>query len=140
MLYRVVAATNPQDKSVKYYARAVHFDETVSLEKLAEHMSNHNTPYSPGIIKGVLTDMVGCIRELVLEGKSVKLPDLAIFSCSIISEGAATAEEFSVKGNVKGFRLASRATGSFRSSEIDGKVTLKNVNEIVQTTGTTSEP
>ena len=42
-------------------------------------MSNHNTPYSKGAIMGMLTDMVGCIKELLLEGKNVKIADLAIF-------------------------------------------------------------
>jgi len=31
-------------------------------------MSNHNTPFSKGAIKGMLTDMVVCIKELLLEG------------------------------------------------------------------------
>ena len=43
-------------------------------------MSNHNTPYSSGVIKGVLADMVSCTKELILDGKNVKLDDLAIFS------------------------------------------------------------
>ena len=50
-----------------WYARAV-VVQTYDLEKLAEYMSAHNTPYSKGAIAGVLTDMVACIRELVLEG------------------------------------------------------------------------
>ena len=58
----------------KWYARVVTMGKTVTLEELAEHMAQHNTPYSEGVIRGVLTDMVNCIRELVLEGKSVKIP------------------------------------------------------------------
>ena len=60
----------------KWFARAVS-DETFDLAKLAEHMSKHNSPYSSGVIKGVLTDMVDCIKELLLDGKNVKLDDLA---------------------------------------------------------------
>lgn len=58
-------------------------DETVGLDGLSEHMSNHNTPFSAGAIKGMLTDMIGCIKEILLQGKNVKLPDLAIFSIGI---------------------------------------------------------
>lgn len=36
-----------------WYARPV-IEETFDIEKLAKHMSNHNTPYSSGVIKGVL--------------------------------------------------------------------------------------
>ena len=74
-----------------WYARAV-VDQTYDLEKLAEYMSAHNTPYSKGAIAGVLTDMVACIREMVLEGVAVKIPDLAIFS-AVISEPEARARK-----------------------------------------------
>lgn len=133
MIYKVVPIKSPTDGTVKYYGKAVHFEDIVELEDLAEHMSNHNTPYSAGVIKGVLTDMVSCIRELALEGKSVRLPDLAIFNVAIDSSGAATAADYDVKANVKGFRLKARATGSFRASELDGKVTLKRLDTIGKT-------
>ena len=61
-----------------YYGRAVD-NPPMSLDELVEHMANHNTPYSPGCIKGVLTDMVKCIRHLLLDGTNVKIDDLAIF-------------------------------------------------------------
>ena len=54
-----------------WYARPV-IEETFDIEKLAKHMSNHNTPYSSGVIKGVLTDMVSCTKELILDGKNEK--------------------------------------------------------------------
>jgi len=31
-------------------------------------MAGHNSPYSKGVIKGVLTDMVECVREIAYEG------------------------------------------------------------------------
>ena len=62
-----------------WYARPV-IEETFDTEMLAKHMANHNTPYSAGLIKGVLTDMIACTKELILDGKNVKLDDLAIFS------------------------------------------------------------
>ena len=80
-----VLRKNTNMKSVaygKYYAFPV-IEETIELDGLAEHMANHNTPYSKGAIKGVLTDMVNCIKELLLEGKNVKIADLAIFSLGI---------------------------------------------------------
>ncbi len=71
----------------KWFARSV-ADETFDLAKLAEHISKHNTPYSSGVIKGVLTDMIGCIKELLLDGKNVKIDDLAIFGVGIRSKAA----------------------------------------------------
>ena len=35
----------------KWFAFPV-IEETIDLDALAEHMSNHNTPYSKGAIKG----------------------------------------------------------------------------------------
>ena len=67
-----------------WYARPV-IEETYDTERLAKHMANHNTPYSAGVVKGVLTDMISCIKELILDGKNVKLDDLAIFSVGIVS-------------------------------------------------------
>ena len=81
----------------KWYARVVTMGKTVTLEELAEHMAQHNTPYSEGVIRGVLTDMVNCIRELVLEGKSVKIPNLAIFSAKRFSAQTAHAASKSAR-------------------------------------------
>ena len=49
----------------KFFAFPV-IEETVDLAGLSEHMSSHNTPFSKGVIKGLLTDMVNCIKELLL--------------------------------------------------------------------------
>ena len=46
---------NNNQKSTQYgkwYARAV-CEQTYNLETLAKHMSEHNTPFSAGVIKGV---------------------------------------------------------------------------------------
>ena len=109
----------------KWYGRAVTLGKTVELDDLAKHMAEHNTPYSTGAIKGVLTDMVSCIRELVLEGKSVKLPDLAIFSAGVQSTAAETSEAFTTQKNIKSVYMRARATGGFTRDELSkaGNVT-----------------
>lgn len=66
----------------KYYAYPV-ITQTVDIDGLAEHMASHNTPFSKGAIKGMITDMVSCIKELTLQGFAVKIDDLAIFSIGI---------------------------------------------------------
>ena len=88
-----------------WYIRPV-INQMLDIEQLAKHMADHNTPYSMGVIRGVLTDMVACIKELILDGKNVKLDDLAIFSCGIIPDhGATSPEELKVSTHVKGVRL-----------------------------------
>ena len=108
----------------KWYPRVV-ADETIGLDELAGHMASHNTPFSKGAIKGILTDAVVCTKELLLLGKNVKFPDLAIFSIGLrLKEGggAATKEEFSVSKFIKGLRLRARATGELSMSNIDAAI------------------
>ena len=56
-----------------WYARPV-ITETLDIVALSKHMAKHNTPFSPGVIKGVLADMVACIKELILDGKWTTSP------------------------------------------------------------------
>ena len=112
----------------KWYARAV-AEDTVDLDKLAEHMSKHHTPYSQGCIRGVLRDMVDCVKELVLDGKNVKIDDLAIFSVGINTTGAATAEEFTPAANIKKCTLRCRATGELRPSVMSDKIQYREFSE-----------
>ena len=122
---------NQQKKGLnagKWFARAVS-DETFDLAKLAEHMSKHNSPYSSGVIKGVLTDMVDCIKELLLDGKSVKIDDLAIFGVGIRSKAAQTLEEFSLEKNITGMRLKARATGNLSTTNLKLDSQLKQQAE-----------
>ena len=114
----------------KWFAKNV-VEETVDLDGLSEHMSNHNSPYSKGVIKGLLTDMISCIKELLLEGKNVKVDDLAIFSLGIKNKAMADKEEdFSLSKNVEGVKLKARATGELMSKSLNLDATLKKATYI----------
>lgn len=122
----------------KWFAFPV-IEETIDLDALAEHMSNHNTPYSKGAIKGMLTDMVSCIKELLLEGKNVKIADLAIFSLGIKNNGGAVSEEvFTVSKNIKGVKLRARATGELIAKSLNLEATLKKASATTKSTSTTN--
>ena len=114
----------------KIYAYPV-IDETVDISGLAAHMASHNTPFSKGVIKGLLTDMVTCVKELMLEGKNVKINDLAIFSIGIKNAkgGADTEEDFSVTSNIQTVKFRARATGELTSKSLDLVATLKRVGK-----------
>ena len=118
-------------------------EETLNLDDLAEHMSNHNSPFSKGVIKGLLTDMVNCIKELLLEGKNVKIDDLAIFSIGIKNAkgGAEKEEDFSVTKNISSVKLRSRATGILLAKALNLEATLKKATALTggQTTGAGGE-
>ena len=133
-----VLKQNKNSKSAafgKYFAYPV-IEETINLDALAEHMSNHNTPYSKGAIKGMLTDMVSCIKELLLEGKNVKIADLAIFSLGIKNNGGAVSEDvFTVSKNIKGVKLRARATGELIAKSLNLEATLKKASATSKTSG-----
>ena len=119
----------------KWFAFPV-IEETIDLDALAEHMSNHNTPYSKGAIKGMLTDMVSCIKELLLEGKNVKIADLAIFSLGIKNNGGAVSEDvFTVSKNIKSVKLRARATGELIAKSLNLEATLKKASATSKTSG-----
>ena len=122
----------------KVYGRAENA-APIGLEQLAEHMAQHNTPFSAGTIKGILTDMVGCIKELLLEGKNVKIADLAIFSLGIKNNGGADkAEDFNVVKHLKGVKLRARATGELVAKNLNAS--LKKAGAISTTSPQTTSP
>lgn len=112
-----------------YYAYPV-VNETYDLDKLAEHMSSHNTPFSKGAIKGMLTDAVNCIRELNLQGIAVKIDNLAIFSLGIKNKmGAKSIGEWSAAKNIAGVKSRARATGNLISASLNLDATIKRVDK-----------
>ena len=96
-----------------------------------EHIIDNPCEFPPtGNIKGVLADMISCIKELILDGKNVKLDDLAIFSVGIVSKkGATSAAEFSLADNVKGLKLRARATGELSNAQINLEGQLKETSQ-----------
>ena len=113
----------------KYYAYPV-ITQTVGIDGLAGHMASHNTPFSKGAIKGMITDMAFCIKELCLQGISVKIDDLAIFSIGIKNKvGAKSEKEFSIAKTIEGYKLRSRGTGELAAGNLD--VEVKKVSSLL---------
>ena len=125
----------------KYYARIVS-DGTYDVKALAEHMSKHNSPFSPGTITGILTDAISCVKELALDGKRITLDGLVSIGLSITHKmGAATADEFSVTKNVDKVKLVAMGVGEFSSSLLTTQAKLKESNTYQSPrTGTTTTP
>ena len=143
ILFKLSKNKNPKIKEAygKYYARPV-VTQTVDLNGLAEHMTEHNTGFSPGATKGLLTDMVKCIKQLVLQRLAVKIDDLAISSIRLkTKKGADSEDDFSVAKNIEGVRLRARATGNLTSSKLDIQASLKNAaNLLVEDSRKTTTP
>jgi predicted histone-like DNA-binding protein len=137
---------------MKWYATPI-VNETFDLDALANHMSNHNSPYSKGVITGILTDMVECIKELLLDGKQVKIDDLAIFRVSIVSKkGCENKADYKVSEYVDHIVMRSLASGALSTSNLNADFTLKrasldkddagdvSADDVVASTPETSNP
>ena len=127
--YKLYQNSNKTSNSFgKWYARSV-CEETIDTEALAKHMAAHNSPYSAGMIHGVLKDMIACTKELVMDGKNVKLDDLAIFSAGLRTKPADSPEKFTAAENISGVRLRSRATGTLRTTVLTREAKTKQFTE-----------
>ncbi|MGM9705670.1 MAG: DNA-binding protein [Prevotella sp.] len=123
--------TNSPSKG-KYFAWPV-IEETVDLRGLVKHMSEHNSGFSEAMCMGVITAMRNCIKEMILQGKNVKIDDLAIFSCGIRNKrgGALMAENFTVTRNIQGVKFRARATGCLSNEKLNLEATLRRASSII---------
>lgn len=80
----------------KAYAVA-QYSDVIPIEKFAKHISSHGCVYSRADISAILYLAVDCMRELLLDGKKIRLGDLGDFSVSIQSKGAENADKFSAQ-------------------------------------------
>ena len=93
---------NPGDaESAKKIAATLQQRETISLQMLAQHMSDHGTPFSKGVIAGVLIDMVNCTVELLKAGYGVNIDGLAKFSLHAKSKMVEYQEDFNPATDIK---------------------------------------
>ena len=116
----------------KWYAFPV-ITHTVGIKELAKLMAETNTGFSVGQVKGMLADMVKCIKKEVLSGAAVKIDDLAIFTLGIVNkEGADSKKDFNVAKNVESVKLRSRATGELTSQKLNLEASLKNIEKLTK--------
>lgn len=108
----------------KWYGCSV-CEETIGTRELAKHIASHGSPFSVGSINGILTDVVACIKELVLDGKNVKIDDLAIFSAGLATKPADSAERFNAAENIADVKLRARATGTLRTPDLTREARVK---------------
>ena len=92
-------------------------DREMNFEEFVDHISSHNSPYSRGTVHGVMMDMLDCLKELILDGKSVRLGDLGLFSIGMKSHGELTRDKVSA-ASVEDIHLIVRNTRSWSNSEL----------------------
>ena len=100
---------NQNDKA-KIYGKWFAFGksiETLNTRKLAQHIAEHGSIYTPDVVYGVLEKFRSCLIEMLLESKRVKIDGLGIFYCTIENEkgGAPSVEDFNVQKNLKALHI-----------------------------------
>ena len=99
-----------------WYATVV-TDREMSFEEFVDHISSHNSPYSRGTVHGVMMDMLDCLKELILDGKSVRLGDLGLFSIGMSSRGEVSRDKVT-SASVEGIHLLVKNTKNWSNSEL----------------------
>ena len=81
--------------------------ETLNTRKLANHISEHGSIYTPDVVYGVLEKFRSCLIEMLLDSKRVKIDGLGTFFTTIENEkgGAVSEEKFSVNSNLKALHI-----------------------------------
>lgn len=78
--------------------------EIWDLDKFCKHIASHNSGYSRGMVKAILSDMCDCLVEQLLNGNKIKLGSLGVFSTSISSDGADSVDKFT-EANIKAVNI-----------------------------------
>ena len=85
-------------KTEKQNAFAIsQYTDIMTIEKFAKHITSHGSVYSRADISAILYIAVDCMREMLLEGKKIRLGDLGDFSLLLTSKGAEDADKFTAQ-------------------------------------------
>jgi predicted histone-like DNA-binding protein len=122
-----VTENSETETAGKMYAR-VSYKQSMDLHDMAQHMAEHNTAFSEGLIVGVLTDFVKCVREMVLNGNTVKVGNLAIFKATVESNG------LEVLYDAQNDKVASATLGVLKEGDKTGAA-VKTIKLLAQSTG-----
>jgi len=90
----------------KYFAR-VKSIETLNTRKMANHIAEHGSIYTPDVIFGVLEKFRTCLLEQLLNSRKVKIDGLGIFylTAECAKGGAVSEDKFNVQKNIKALHI-----------------------------------
>ena len=109
ILYEVYKNDIKDSESVmygKWYARLKSI-ETLSMSKLAKHISEHGSVFTADVVEGVMTKFKNCLIEMLLESKKVKISGLGTFYLTAECQkgGADKEEDFNVNQHLKALHI-----------------------------------
>ena len=107
ILYEVKKNQNSHSAAFgKWYAQIKNL-ETLNTRKLANHISEHGSIYTPDVVYGVLEKFRSCLLEMLLNSKKVKIEGLGTFYCTLENQknGALKKEDFNVNKHLKALHI-----------------------------------
>ena len=107
ILYEVKKNQNSHSLAYgKWYAQIKSL-ETLNTRRLANHISEHGSIYTPDVVYGVLEKFRSCLLEMLLESKKVKIEGLGTFYCTLENQknGALKKEDFNVNKHLKALHI-----------------------------------
>ena len=107
IIYEVYQNQNEHSSAYgKWYGR-VKYLESMNTRKLAAHISEHGSIYTPDVVYGVLEKFRSCLLEMLLNSKKVKIEGLGTFYTTLECKkgGALTKDKFNINSNIDGLHI-----------------------------------
>ena len=107
IIYEVYQNQNDHSSAFgKWYGR-VKYLESLNTRKLANHISEHGSIYTPDVVYGVLEKFRSCLLEMLLNSKKVKIEGLGTFYTTLECKkgGALTKDKFNINSNIDGLHI-----------------------------------
>ena len=140
ILYEVYKNDIKDSESVmygKWYAR-LKSTETMSLTKMAKHISEHGSVFTDDVVEGVMKKFKNCLLEmLLLNSRKVKITGLGTFYLTAECQkgGADKEEDFNVREHLKALHIRflpdQTAEDNISSREFIKKAEFVNVKSLL---------
>ena len=107
ILYEVKKDTNTASRTYGMWFGYVKSLETLNTRKLAQHISEHGSIYTPDVVYGVLEKFRSCLIEMLLNSKKVKIEGLGTFYTTLENTkgGAESKDAYTVQKNMKALHI-----------------------------------
>lgn len=111
--YSIAKMRNPMNENdpMKWYA-FLQYRGTLDIKEIAEHIASHGCVYDKADIQAILTKLVDCSKELMLEGYRLKLGDLGKMFLTCSSVGASTSDNFT-SDNIRSLNVKFQSSDEF---------------------------
>ena len=107
ILYEVKENKNELSKVYGKWFANVKSLETLNTRRLAQHISEHGSIYTPDVVYGVLEKFRSCLIEMLLESKKVKIEGLGTFYTTLENTkgGATTKDDYNPNKHMKALHI-----------------------------------